>query len=379
MLRFLTAGESHGPELVGIIEGLPAGLAVSSEAIAPALHRRQAGYGRSGRQHIEHDEAEILTGVTDGLTTGAPVTLRIINRDYANQQARPRPPLTVPRPGHADLVGALKYGFDNLRLVSERSSARETAMRVAVGAVAQGLLSEFGVTIGSCVQAIGGVQATIPQLPWPEVFALAERSDVRCPDAAAAEAMRHRIDEARQHKDTAGGVIVVVATGVPIGLGSYVHWDRRLDGRLAAAVMSIQAIKGVEIGDGFALAVLAGTEAQDPIVPGAGVPGWARPSNHAGGTEGGVSNGQPIIVRAAMKPIPTTATAQPSIDLATGQAAPSEYLRSDNCAVPAAGVVAEAMVAWVLAEALVEKLGGDSLAEMKRRAAGLRYPAEVTA
>lgn len=367
MLRFLTAGESHGPELVGIIEGLPAGLPIGHDAIAAALRRRQLGYGRGGRMKIEHDEAEILTGVADGLSTGAPVALRIVNRDYANQQARPQPPLTVPRPGHADLVGAIKYGHDNLRLVSERSSARETAMRVAVGAVAQALLGQFGVSIGSFVQAIGGVQATIPALPWPDLLALAEESDVRCPDPVAAAAMRERIDEARRNKDTAGGVFVVVAQGVPVGLGSYVHWDRRLDGRLAGAVMSIQAIKGVEIGDGFALAALAGTQAQDAIVPAAGAPGWARPTNHAGGIEGGVSNGQPIIVRAAMKPIPTTATPQPSIDLATGAAVPSQYLRSDNCAVPAAAVVGEAMVAWALADALVEKLGGDSVREMKGR------------
>jgi chorismate synthase len=366
MLRFLTAGESHGPELTGLIDGLPAGLAIDRDFITTALRRRQAGYGRGGRMHIEHDEAEILSGVADGKTTGAPVALRIINRDYANQIARPQPPLTVPRPGHADLVGAIKYGHDNLRLVSERSSARETAMRVAIGAIARLLLAEFGVSIGSFVQAIGGVEAVIPALPWPEIFALAEASDVRCPDEAAAEAMRQRIDEARRRRDTVGGVFVIVAAGVPIGLGSYVQWDRRLDGRLAAAVMSIQAIKGVEIGDGFALTRLFSTEAQDAIVPAPGVPGWTRPTNHAGGLEGGVSNGQPIIVRAAMKPIPTTATPQQSIDLATGLAVPSQYLRSDNCAVPAAAVVGEAMVAWVLANALVEKLGGDSVAEMKQ-------------
>jgi chorismate synthase len=366
MLRFLTAGESHGPELVGIVDGLPAGLVVDAEAIAAALRRRQAGYGRGGRQHIEHDEAEILGGVAGGRTTGAPLAMRIINRDYANQIARPQPPLTVPRPGHADLVGAVKYGHSDIRLVAERSSARETAMRVAVGAVVRGLLAEFGVTIGSFVQAIGGVQATIPGAPWPEIIALAEASDVRCPDPAAADAMRSRIDEARQHKNTVGGVVVIVALGVPVGLGTYVQWDRRLDGRLAGAVMSIQAIKGVEMGDGFALAERFGTEVQDAIVPQTAAPGWMRPSNHAGGLEGGVSNGQPIIVRAAMKPIPTTATPQESIDLATGEPVPSQYLRSDTCAVPAAAVVGEAMVAWVLAEALVEKLGGDSINEMKR-------------
>lgn len=367
MIRFLTAGESHGPELAGIIEGLPAGVPLTPQVIAPALRRRQGGYGRGGRMKIENDEAEITTGVADGLTTGAPVTLRIINRDYANVKDRPQPPLTVPRPGHADLVGAIKYGHSNLRLVSERSSARETAMRVAVGAVAQALLGQFGVSIGSIVQAIGGVQAALPDLPWPQLFALAEQSDVRCPDAAAAAAMRQRIDAARRDKDTLGGVFVVAALGVPVGLGSYVHWDRRLDARLAAAVMSIQAIKGVEIGDGFALATRSGVQAQDAIMPDAAPPGWVRATNHAGGIEGGVSNGQPIVLRAAMKPIPTTATPQPSLDLATGQAAPSQYLRSDTCAVPAAAVVGEAMVAWVLAEALVEKLGGDSIAAMRDR------------
>jgi len=367
MLRFLTAGESHGPELVGVIDGLPAGVPLAPQDIAPALRRRQLGYGRGGRMKIEHDEAEITTGVANGLTTGAPVTLRIVNRDYANVQGKTQPPLTVPRPGHADLVGAIKYGHSDLRLVSERSSARETAMRVAVGAAAQALLAQLGVSIGSVVQAIGGVQAALPDLPWPQLFALAEQSDVRCPDEAAAAAMRQRIDEARRNKDTLGGVFVVAATGVPVGLGSYVQWDRRLDARLAAAVMSIQAIKGVEIGDGFGLAAQPGTQAQDAIVPSAAPPGWIRPTNHAGGIEGGVSNGQPIVVRAAMKPIPTTATPQPSIDLATGDAVPSQYLRSDTCAVPAAAVVGEAMVAWVLAEALVERLGGDSVAEMRRR------------
>jgi chorismate synthase len=373
MMRFLTAGESHGPELVGIIEGLPAGLAIDRERIALALRRRQVGYGRGGRMKIEHDEAEVVTGVADGLTTGAPVTMRIINRDYANQQAKPQPPLTVPRPGHADLVGAVKYGHSNLRLVSERSSARETAMRVAVGALAQALLAECGVAVGSFVQSIGSAHATVPDLPWPQVLALAEESDVRCPDVVAAAAMRQCVDEARRRKDTIGGVFVVVATGVPVGLGSYVHWDRRLDGRLAGAVMSIQAIKGVEIGDGFALAGRFGTEAQDAIVPAASPPGWTRPSNHAGGIEGGVSNGQPVIVRAVMKPIPTTATPQQSIDLATGEAVPSQYLRSDTCAVPAAAVVAEAMVAWVLADALVEKLGGDSVGEMRGRLPGSKF------
>lgn len=371
MLRFLTAGESHGPGLAGIIEGLPAGLALDTAAIDAELRRRQAGYGRSGRQHIEQDTVEVLAGTVDGLTIGAPLALRIANRDWLNVKDKPTPLQTVPRPGHADLSGAAKYGHANLRLVAERASARETAMRVAVGALAKSLLSQFGIAVGSMVTAIGGVAAGIAGAPWSELFARAEASDVRCPDDAAAEAMRRRIDEARRAKDTLGGVFVVAATGVPVGLGSYVHWDRRLDARLAAALMSIQAIKGVESGGGFALAGLPGTQASDSILPAGSMPGAAsplRPTNHAGGLEGGVSNGQPIVLRAAMKPIPTTPSPLPSVDMVSGEAAHSQYQRSDVTAVPAAAVVGEAMVAWVLAEALVEKLGGDSLAEMKRHA-----------
>lgn len=377
MLRFLTAGESHGPCLLGIVEGMPAGLPLSEEDINPDLQRRQKGYGRGERMRIEQDRVEILSGVAKGETTAAPIALRIENRDWANWKDKELEPLTVPRPGHADLAGALKYGHRHLRLVSERASARETAMRVAIGAIAKRLLAEFSIRVGSYVVEIGGVVAEIPDLSYEELFVLAEESDVRCPDPQAAEAMRRRIDEARQRGDTVGGLFVVVATGVPIGLGSYVQWDRRLDGRLAQGIMSIPAIKGVEVGQGFANARRFGTEVHDEIfVESTEERGTSdeetrnslpttRHSNRAGGIEGGITNGQPLVVRAAMKPISTTLTPLRSVDLATGEATTTRYQRSDICAVPAASVVGEAMVAWVLAKALVEKFGGDSIKEMK--------------
>jgi chorismate synthase len=363
VLRFLTAGESHGPALIAIVEGLPAGLPLTEETINVQLRRRQMGYGRSERQEIERDQVAISAGLAGGLTTGGPLALRIENRDRADRRDKDLPPLTVPRPGHADLAGALKYGFDDVRPVLERASARETAARVAVGAVARRLLVEFGVRVGSYVVEIGGVVAGIPPLPDDELWARAEASDVRCPAPEAAEAMRRRIDEARRAKDSLGGVFVVVAAGAPPGLGSHVHWDRRLDARLAGAVMSIQAIKGVEIGPAFDNARRTGTQVHDEILIENGR--LVRRTNRAGGLEGGVTNGQPVVVRAAMKPIPTTVTPLRSVDLATGEPATTQYQRSDVCAVPAAAVVGEAMVAWVLAEALLEKLGGDSLAEMK--------------
>lgn len=376
MLRFLTAGESHGPCLTAIVEGLPAGLTVDVEAINRDLARRQGGYGRGGRMKIECDRAEILSGVIGGQTTGAPVALRIENRDWANWRehwaAGDLPRLTVPRPGHADYAGMLKYGLDDARPILERASARETAARVAVGALAKLLLAEFGVAVGSYVEAIGAVVAAIPDLPPTELWARAEASDVRCPDEEAAAKMRAAIDAARAAGDSLGGVFVVTATGVPIGLGSHVHWDRRLDARLAAAVMSIPAVKGVEIGPAFENARLPGTQVHDGIrrISESRITNHksqiTRTSNRAGGIEGGISNGMPIVVRAAMKPIPTTVTPLKSVDLATGEPAETQYQRSDVCAVPAAAVVGEAMVAWVLAEAIVEKRGGDSLAEMKR-------------
>jgi len=363
MLRFLTAGESHGPALTAIVEGLPAGLPLTEEGVNLQLRRRQMGYGRSGRQRIERDRAIISGGLDRGRTSGGPLALRIENRDWANWKDKELSPLTVPRPGHADLAGALKYGFDDVRPVLERASARETAARVAAGAVARRLLDEFDIRVGSYVIEISGIVADIPDLPCDELWARAEASDVRCPDPTSAEAMRRRIAEARRAKDSLGGVFVVVATGVPPGLGSYVHWDRRLDARLAQAIMSIQAIKGVEIGPAFENARRTGTQVHDEIFEQDGQ--LVRRTNRAGGLEGGVTNGQPLVVRAAMKPIPTTVTPLRSVDLATGEAATTQYQRSDVCAVPAAAVVGEAMVAWVLADALVEKLGGDSLAEMK--------------
>ena len=374
MLRFLTAGESHGPCLTAIVEGLPAGLVVDVEAINRDLARRQGGYGRGGRMNIERDRVEILGGVIAGQTTGAPVALRIENRDWANWRDRwaagDLPTLTVPRPGHADYAGMVKYGLDDARPVLERASARETAARVAVGALAKQLLTAFDIVIGSYVVEIGGVVATRPDLPPAGLWALAEASDVHCPDEDAAARMRAAIDAARQAGDSLGGVFIVVATGVPVGLGSYVHWERRLDARLAAAVMSIPAIKGVEIGPAFENARHPGTQVHDEFQipnPKSQIPNVVRTSNRAGGIEGGMSNGQPIVVRAAMKPIPTTVTPLRSVDLATGEPAKTQYQRSDVCAVPAASVVGEAMVAWVLADALIEKLGGDSLSEMRER------------
>lgn len=366
MLHFLTAGESHGPALTGIIEGLPAGLPLDADAINGELRRRQAGYGRGGRMQIERDRAEILAGMDKGLTTGAPLALRIENRDWANWKDRPLPPHTVPRPGHADLAGALKYGVQDLRIISERASARETAMRVAIGAVARTLLGEFGIRVGGLVNEIGGVAAELPDLPLTRLFELAEASDVRCPDSTASQAMRERIDQAREQGDTLGGIFTVAALDVPVGLGSHVHWDRRLDGRLAQALMSIPGVKGVEIGEGFGSTRLTGTQVHDEIFYREGR--IARSTNRAGGLEGGITNGEPVVVRAAMKPIPTTLTPLRTVDLASGKPAQTEYQRSDICAVPAASVVGEAMLAWVLADALVEKLGGDSLAEMKVRA-----------
>ncbi len=374
MLRFLTAGESHGPCLTAIVEGLPAGLVVDVEAINRDLARRQGGYGRGGRMNIERDRVEILSGVIAGQTTGAPVALRIDNRDWANWRDRwaagDLQTLTVPRPGHADYAGMVKYGLDDARPVLERASARETAARVAVGALAKQLLTAFDIVIGSYVVEIGGVVATRPDLPPAGLWALAEASDVHCPDEDAAARMRAAIDAARQAGDSLGGVFIVVATGVPVGLGSYVHWEQRLDARLAAAVTSIPAIKGVEIGPAFENARHPGTQVHDEFQipnPKSQIPNVVRTSNRAGGIEGGMSNGQPIVVRAAMKPIPTTITPLRSVDLATGEPAKTQYQRSDVCAVPAASVVGEAMVAWVLADALIEKLGGDSLSEMRER------------
>lgn len=369
MLHFITAGESHGPCLTAIVEGMPAGVKVDGAAVDRELARRQGGYGRGGRMAIEQDRVEILGGVIAGQTTGAPIALRIANRDWANWEAHwaagDLPKLTVPRPGHADYAGMVKYGLDDARPVLERASARETAARVAVGALAKQMLAAFGVAVGSFVVELGGVISELPELPPERLWALAEESDVRCPDAAAAARMRAAIDAARETGDSLGGVFGIAARGVPVGLGSYVHWERRLDARLAAAVMSIPAIKGVEIGPAFENARRPGTRVHDALYPEVGG-GVERHTNRAGGIEGGMTNGEPIVVRAAMKPIPTTVTPQPSVDLASGEAAATQYQRSDVCAVPAAAVVGEAMVAWVLADALMEKVGGENLEAMQR-------------
>jgi chorismate synthase len=375
--RFLTGGESHGPCLTVVVEGFPAGLPLPEEEINQDLIRRQGGYGRSGRQHIERDEAQFLGGVEGGVTTGGPVVMQIANRDHANFIKKEHPRLTTPRPGHADLVGAVKYRLHDMRTALERSSARETAARTAAGAVAKLLLRQFGVEVGSVVTEIGGATAIGIDFSNPEQLVEAtEKSPVRCPDPVATEAMKAKIDHARRTGDTVGGVFVVWAIGLPVGLGSYVHWDRRLDGLLAQAVMSIQAIKGVEIGEAFENARMNGRSVHDQIYAVASPDsskgnGFERRTNRAGGLEGGVTTGQALLVRAAMKPISTTINPLQTVDLATGEETTTQYQRSDFCAVPAAGVVGEAMVAWVLADALHEKLGGDSLSEMQERFSSL--------
>ena len=370
-LRFLTAGESHGPALLTILEGMPAGLPLTSEDIDRDLARRQRAYGAGGRMRIERDHARILAGVLGGKTTGAPIALLVENRDYKNWREKNIPPMTVPRPGHADLTASIKYGYRDLRLALERASARETTMRVAVGAVCKRLLAEFGIVVGSYVVETGGVVAHVPEdMPYEERFARAEENDVRCPVPEAAEAMRQRVREIMQAKDTVGGVFEVVALNVPPGLGSHVHWDRRLTTRIAAALLSIPAMKGVEIGPAFENARKTGTQVHDEIFLEEGH--RIRRTNRAGGVEGGISTGMPIVVRVAMKPISTTLTPLRSVDLATGESATTRYERSDFSAVPRAAVVGEAMLAIVLADALLEKLGGDSLEEMRPRYDALR-------
>lgn len=370
-LRFLTAGESHGPYLTAILEGMPAGLPLSEEDVDPDLARRQVGFGSGGRMRIESDRVEFSGGVMNGLTTGSPIAMRIQNKDWANWAEKDIPPMTIPRPGHADLTGAIKYGYRELRLSLERASARETACRVAVGAVCKRFLAEFGIRIGGYVTAIGDVEATIPpDMSYEDRWAAAEASEVRCPIPEDGHSMIARIRQVAQQRDTLGGIFEVVATGVPPGLGSHVHWDRRLTGRLAQAVLSIQAMKGVEIGPAFDNARKRGTEVHDEIFNEDG--DLVRRTNRAGGLEGGITTGQAIIVRAAMKPISTTLDPLRSVDLATGEPATTAYERSDYCAVPRAVVVGEAMVAFVLADALLEKLGGDSLAEMRPRFEALR-------
>ncbi|MBN1318017.1 MAG: chorismate synthase [Anaerolineales bacterium] len=370
MLRFLTAGESHGPGLVAILEGLPAGLPVDIDNINRDLTRRQTGLGSGGRMQIERDTAAITGGVLGGRTTGAPVALVVRNRDWANWQHKDIAPMTIPRPGHADLTAAIKYRYQELRLALERASARETAARVAAGALCRQFLNQFGIRIGSYVVQIGPVCAFIPdELDYDQRFSRAEESDVRCPDPVASDSMRDIIATAIEDRDTLGGVFEVAALNLPPGLGSHVHWDRRLDALLMSAVGSIQAVKGVEIGPAFLNAAKRGTQVHDEILVRQGR--LVRRSNRAGGLEGGITTGEPVVVRAAMKPISTTLTPVRSVDLTTGEPAETQYERSDICGVSRAAVVGEAMAAFVLAGSLQEKLGGDSLAEMQPRFASL--------
>jgi chorismate synthase len=384
MLRWLTAGESHGRALVAICEGLPAGVEVGTPDLAAALARRRAGYGRGARMKFEQDEAEITGGVRHGVTLGGPVAIRIGNTEWPKWEIVMSPdpvppgvldelarnaPLTRPRPGHADLAGMQKYGHNDARPVLERASARETAARVALGEVARRYLRQvFGIEILSHVVALGPVSAPENVLPRPDDLARIDADPVRCLDPAASARMQAEVDAARKDGDTLGGVVEVVGFGLPPGLGSHVHWDRRLDGRLAAALMSIHAIKGVEVGDGFTTARRRGSAAHDEIEGSAN--GVRRRTNRAGGIEGGMTTGEPLRVRAAMKPISTVPRALDTVDVRTGEAAKAINQRSDVTAVPAAGVVAEAMVALVLADAATEKFGGDSVGEVRRNVRG---------
>src|SRR5215510_10852621 len=381
MLRFLTAGESHGKALVAIVEGVPAGLAIDLDALTADLRRRQTGYGRGRRMQIESDRAEALSGVRHGLTTGGPIALMIPNKDWENWQrtmhveaempesaaGADRPSVTRPRPGHADLAGFVKYGLEDMRNVLERASARETAARVAVGAVARQLLQTVGTEIVSHVVSIGAASIADPlTLTFQDVRAIPADTPLHCADRAVEARMVEEIDRAREAGDTMGGSFEVIAHAVPPGLGSYVQWDRKLDGRLAQALMSIPAIKAVGIGRGPAVASVPGSRVHDEILPGApGAPaGVARPTNNAGGLEGGVTNGEDVRVTGYMKPISTLMKPLRSVDLATMTESPATVERSDVCAVPAAAVVGEAMVAIVLADAAIEKFGGDTVDEM---------------
>ncbi|GAA1894840.1 chorismate synthase [Streptomyces sodiiphilus] len=390
-MRWLTAGESHGPALVATLEGLPAGVPVTTAMVADALARRRLGYGRGARMKFERDEVTFLGGVRHGLTLGSPVAVMIGNTEWPKWEkvmaADPvdpaelaelarNAPLTRPRPGHADLAGMQKYGAADARPILERASARETAARVALGTVARSYLRETtGTEIVSHVVELGAAAAPAGTVPVPDDVARLDADPVRCLDPAASKAMVDEIDQAHKDGDTLGGVVEVVAHGVPVGLGSHVHWDRRLDARLAAALMGIQAIKGVEIGDGFGLARVPGSQAHDEIV--ATADGIRRASGRSGGTEGGLSTGELLRVRAAMKPIATVPRALATVDTATGEATRAHHQRSDVCAVPAAGIVAEAMVALVLADAVAEKFGGDSVTETRRNVTGYLEALEI--
>lgn len=393
VLKFITSGESHGRGLTGIIEGIPSGLELSVEDIDADLRRRQGGYGRGGRMKIETDHAELFSGVRWGRTIGSPVCIMIENRDWKNwsegmsaaaQYKGSISPVTKPRPGHADLPGALKYNHTDVRNILERSSARETAMRVGLGAIAKKFLHEFGITVGSYVVQIGSQPSALSPLLLTgdrllKRFKAAEKSVVRCPDAAASKKMVALIDKAMKEGNSLGGIFEVFITGLPVGLGSHIQWDRKFDGRLTQAVMSIQAIKGVEMGMGFEMGRRRGSEVMDEIFyrrsagrvresgdSDSAEQGFYRATNNAGGIEGGMTNGMPVLVRAAMKPIPTLKKALQSVDLGTKKPFAAAYERSDTCAVPAAAVVAEAMAALISADAFLEKFGGDSIGETKR-------------
>jgi len=385
-IAFRTAGESHGRALTAVMEGVPAGLSLQMERdVDPELKRRQGGYGRGRRMQIESDRAELLSGVRLGETLGSPLSMVIWNRDWENwtvamahgppeEEVNPKAlrPHYLPRPGHADLVGVLKYDRRDVRDILERASARETTARVACGAVAKRVLSEFGVRVGSHVVSIGSAEAEDPSIP-EDLNAAADKSPVRCLDEGAAKRMMAEIDEAKERGDTLGGIFEVVVTGLPVGLGSYVSWDLKLDGRLAGALMSVQAVKGVEFGLGFTAARRPGSEVHDPIVRAEDKPrtgGIGRASNRAGGLEGGVTTGEPLAIRGAMKPISTLRKPLASVDLRDGSPGDAAVERSDVCAVPAAAVVGEAMVALVLADAFLEKFGGDSIGEVRRNFEG---------
>jgi chorismate synthase len=371
-LRFLTAGESHGPSLTAVLDGIPAGLSLTPDIINKELARRQQGYGSGGRMKIEKDTVQILGGVMGRETTGAPIAMLVQNDDHVKWKGKAIEPMTAPRPGHADLTGAVKYGYKDLRPALERASARETTMRVAVGAVCKHFLAQFGIIVGGYVASIGEVTTDFGDMPYEERFIRAEESDVRCPIETSAQKIRDEIEKTIHGKNTLGGVLEIVALNLPVGLGSFVQWDKRLEAKLAHAVMSVQAIKGVEVGDAFENAKRIGTEAHDPIQLPITNHQLQRSTNRAGGTEGGVSNGQPILIRAAMKPIATTLLPQPTVDLAAGTESPTKYERSDFCPVPRAVPILEAMVAFVIADALLEKLGGDSMNEIKPRFESLR-------
>ena len=369
-IRFFTAGESHGPALVAILEGMPAGLPISTKFIDHELLRRQYGFGAGPRMKIESDSVQVLSGILDGVTIGSPIAMIINNKDHAKWKNTSIEPFTVPRPGHADLTGAIKYGYRDLRPALERASARETAARVSVGAICKQFLQHFNIIVGGYVSSIGDVDADMEKTSLVERLMLAEKNELRCPDPLGAANMRERVNETIRGKNTLGGVIEIVVIGIPPGLGSHVQWDRRLESKLGAAVLSVQAIKGVEFGTAFENTRLAGTDVHDSIrVKGDRL---TRSTNRAGGIEGGISNGEPIIIRAAMKPIATTLTPQESVDLATGQNVPTNYERSDFCPVPRAVPILEAMAAFVTTDMLIEKLGGDSMQEMIPRYNRLR-------